>query len=334
MTDERIERFTVTSDDAGKRLDRACAERLSGVSRNRIQRLNAAGGVRVDGRRRPDSWSLREGETVEVDLGALAPDDAAAEPVAQDIPVGVAYVDDAIVVVNKPPGLVVHPAHGHRDGTLVNALLGRGITLASLGAPDRPGIVHRLDRDTSGVMVVARTDEAAAGLSRAIAAGDFAKTYHAIVVGHLRAPRVEIDAPIARHPVRRKEMAVVEGGRPARSVADVVDTLGHFDYIRVTTFTGRTHQIRVHLAHVGTPVAGDPVYGGRRLRRLANTARTRATMDRLLRLLPRQALHATTLSFTHPLTGERTKFTAALPDDMRSALELLYREDRIREVSI
>ncbi len=334
MNAPRIERFVVTPAEAGRRLDRVCADRLDGLSRSRIQRLNAAGAIRVDGRARPDAWALREGETVEVDLGALAAFELAAEPVGQDIAVAVVYVDEHVVVVNKPPGLVVHPAHGHPDGTLVNALIGRGITLAAVGGPLRPGIVHRLDRDTSGVMVVARTDRAATRLAAAIAAGDLAKTYHAIVVGHLRTPRLEIDAPIGRHPVRRKEMAIVEGGRPARSIAEVVDRTAHFDYIRVTTLTGRTHQIRVHLAHVGTPVAGDPVYGGRRLRRAAASAAARSTFDRLLRLLPRHALHASTLSLTHPVTGRRMTFATALPVDMRAALELIHRKDRIREVSL
>jgi 23S rRNA pseudouridine1911/1915/1917 synthase len=240
------------------------------------------------------------------------------------------FEDDAIVVVNKAAGIVVHPAHGNWDGTLVNALLGRGTGLSTIGG-DRPGVVHRLDKDTSGLIVLAKTDRAHRALSAAIKQHEFEKTYHAIVVGNVRTRSVSIDAPLARHPVQRQKMAVAKsGGRPARTEVFVVDTYYHFDYIRVTTQTGRTHQIRVHMAHVGNPLLGDAVYGGRKLR--AGKGAARATFEHIVKRMTRHALHASRLAFSHPETGDRVTFTTALPPDMRFVLEAIYREDRAKEV--
>ncbi len=319
--------------DAGVRLDRFCARAIPGWSRTRIQNLNAAGGIVVNGRVRPDSFALSPGDAVDVDAGALPARDAEREaPVPQAIDVPVVFEDAALVVVNKPAGLVVHPAHGNRDGTLVNAMLGRGTQLAGLGGGDRPGVVHRLDKDTSGVMVLAKTDDAYRALAADIKERRFEKTYHAIVFGNVRAPVVTIDEPVARHPVHRQRMAVVAGGRPASTGVFVVDTYHHFDYIRATTRTGRTHQIRVHLAHIDNPLLGDAVYGGRRQRIRTGRARSRETIERLLKIMRRHALHASVLSFAHPETGRRMTFKTALPADMRLALETLYREDRAKEV--
>jgi 23S rRNA pseudouridine1911/1915/1917 synthase len=311
MSDEGVAHLRVDAADAGTRLDRFCAARLEGLSRSQAQKLNALGGINVDGRVRPDSYQLCEGEAVTAQPSLLEPPG----------------FDEAGV------GIVVHPAHGNWDGTLVNALLGRGTTLAALGWPQRPGIVHRLDRDTSGVMVVARTDDAYHSLQAALRDGRFEKTYHTIVMGHAGQARTEIDAPVGRHPSRRQEMAVVPTGKPARSELFVVDSYRHFEYSRVVTHTGRTHQIRVHLAHIGNPVLGDPVYGGRKLRGAASSGRLRTAFAALLKVLPRHALHASTLAFPHPVTGRRMTFTTALPEDMRLALEMLHREDRAKEVS-
>jgi 23S rRNA pseudouridine1911/1915/1917 synthase len=322
--------IVVNEEVAGERLDRFCAAQLPHLSRTQAQALNAAGGIRVDDRVRPDSYSLSSGETVMIDPSLLprrSPDQA---PVAQSLPVTVVFEDDSIVVVNKAPNVVVHPAHGNWDGTLVNALLGRGITLSSSGG-DRPGVVHRLDKDTSGLIVLAKSDAAHRALSAAIKEHEFEKTYHAIVIGNMRARSVAVDAPIARHPVHRQRMAVVSsGGRPARTEVFVVDTYYHFDYIRVTTKTGRTHQIRVHMAHEGTPLLGDAMYGGRKQRAARSTGA--ATFETIARHMARHALHASRLSFAHPESGSRLTFTTALPLDMRFVLEAIYREDRAKEV--
>jgi 23S rRNA pseudouridine1911/1915/1917 synthase len=275
------------------------------------------------------------GEVVELARGVLIPPGLEdGSPVPQDIPLRVVHLDDDIVVINKDAGLVVHPAHGNWDGTVVNALLGLGISVSDLGLPERPGIVHRLDKDTSGLMVVARTDHAYRHLSEELKAHNFHKEYHALTLGNIGVRSSTVDAPIARHPVKRQQMAVVEGsGKPARSDLFVVDSYRHFDYIRLTTYTGRTHQIRVHLAHIGHPILGDPVYGGRKLRGQTSHARFKTTLDMLLRTLSRHALHASKLSFVHPGSKEKVTFATALPGDMRAALEIIHREDRTKEVT-
>lgn len=324
--------LTVGDADAGQRLDRFCTLHLDGFSRTQVQALNAAGGIAVDGQARADSFVISPGTVVTIQVLLLS-SRSPAEPVAQTIPIAVVYEDDAVVVVNKHAGLVVHPAHGNWDGTLVNALMGRGTQLASLGGGDRPGVVHRLDKDTSGLIVLAKTDAVYRSLVAAFKDQQVEKIYHAIVRGHVRARAFLIDEPVARHPVHRQKMAVVPAsGRAARTEVFVVDTYQHFDYIRVHTHTGRTHQIRVHMAHVGNPLLGDSVYGGRKPVQASNT-RVRSMFERLLKLVPRHALHASRLSFTHPVTGNRLAFTAALPGDMQRALELLHREDRAQEVS-
>jgi 23S rRNA pseudouridine1911/1915/1917 synthase len=325
--DSRIEAFVVAPADEGQRLDVFCVSRLGEVSRSQIQKLIKSGRVLVDSRSRPASHPLKGGETVRVDLPhAAAP---AREIEAEDIPVTVAFEDDDIVVVNKAAGLVVHPASGNRDGTLVNALLGRGIALSAIGGEDRPGVVHRLDKDTSGLIVLAKTDRAYGGLTRQIAARSVDKMYHAIVWGALGVASTRIDAPIARHPVHRQRMAVARsGGREAFTEVFVVDTFRHFDYIRVITVTGRTHQIRVHLSSISHPILGDPVYGGRRVRESSPSARTRARMNAILEVMRRQALHASRIGFDHPVSGRRLEFRSALPADMRSVLEILYREEK------
>jgi 23S rRNA pseudouridine1911/1915/1917 synthase len=274
------------------------------------------------------------GETIVLDPSLLVPPGfEQGRPLAQDIHVPVVFEDDHLVLVNKPVGMVTHPAHGNWDGTLVNALVGRGVRLSMLGSPERPGVVHRLDKDTSGLIVLAKSDDAYRALSAALKAQRVDKTYHAIAWGPLPQRRVTIDAPIARHPVHRQRMAVAEGsGRDARTELFVVDRYTHFDYIRVTTFTGRTHQIRVHLSHIGHPLLGDSVYGGRRQRSRAWRTGSKVFIERMMKLLPRHALHASRLSFEHPATGRHMSFQTALPADMRLALETMHREHRTKEV--
>ncbi len=311
--------------DDGLRLDVFCASRIESCSRNQIQKLNDDGRIRVDSIRRSHHYKVSEGESVEVALPAAV---ETAAPGPEEIPLGVVFEDDDIIVVNKPAGMVVHPAHGNRHGTLVNALLGRGCTLSALGAADRPGIVHRLDKDTSGVMVVAKTDAAYRSLAAGIKDRRLKKTYHAITWGNIGTGHRTIDAAIARHPVNRQTMTVVAmGGRAAVTEVFVVDTFTHFDYIRVLTLTGRTHQIRVHLSSISHPILGDLVYGARRHRKMSSNAGVRSGLFNLQKTMQRHALHASRLSFAHPRTGDRLSFQVALPDDMRRALETLHRID-------
>jgi 23S rRNA pseudouridine1911/1915/1917 synthase len=326
MDDNLTITLVVSEEDEGQRLDRYCASQLDDFSRNQVQSINEQGGITVDARARPHSYSVRAGEKVIVDTSLLQPPGfERGMPVAQNIPVPVVYEDDAIIVVNKPAGMVTHPAHGNWDGTLVNALLGGGTKLASLGSPERPGVVHRLDKDTSGLMVLAKTDPAFRGLADAFKAQTVTKIYHAIVWGTLPRREMMLDAAIGRHPVQRQKMAVVEGGgKPARSALFVVDSYIDFDYIRVTIFTGRTHQIRVHLSHLGHPLLGDSVYGGRKRQARVSSMGSKGIFENLLEDLPRQALHASRLSFEHPVSGERMTFQAALPADMRLALEMIH----------
>lgn len=307
------------------------SRRVEEISRSQIQRLNSEGLITVDGVVRPDHYQLKPGDTVILRVPPAARIDP---PRAQHIALAVVYEDDDLIVINKQAGIVTHPAQGNREGTLVNAILGRGSGLASLGGPERPGIVHRLDKDTTGVMVVAKSDAAYQGLSEQIKARQVEKTYHAIVWGNLGAPEQVIDAPLARHPVHRQKIAVAQrGGRPAVTQVFVVDTFDQFDYIRVIPVTGRTHQIRVHMMHISHPILGDSVYGGRQRKRFSSNARLRRRVDILLRVMSRQALHATRLRFVHPVSGKPMDFKTGLPEDMRAALEILHGAGRFKEAS-
>ncbi len=228
----------------------------------------------------------------------------------------VRYEDEFMMVIDKPAGLVVHPAPGHWSDTLVNALAARGTRL-STGAPGRPGIVHRLDKETSGLLIVAKTDEAHQALSRALAARRVHRTYAAVVWGHIP-QTLEIDAPIGRHKVDRKRMAVLADGELAKSLVEPVARFDVCDLVRVRLETGRTHQVRVHLAHVGHPVVADSVYGGGGARRVSGRLRTRAL--KIEERFPRLALHAAMLRLRHPITGEECEFKSEWPTDLRAGL--------------
>ena len=230
----------------------------------------------------------------------------------------IVYEDDDLAVLDKPAGLVVHPAPGHWDDTLVNALVARGTTLSG-GAAGRPGIVHRLDRDTSGLMVIAKTDLAHRRLGAALAARRIKRAYAVLSWGHFDDPSVVIEAPMARSPTDRKRMMVRSDGRAARTDIFVLARFGVCDLLRAELHSGRTHQIRVHLAHVGHPVVGDPVYSGGGARRMTGPGRQEA--ERLARATPRQALHAAELVFKHPITGKRLAFRSEWPEDLGPALE-------------
>jgi 23S rRNA pseudouridine1911/1915/1917 synthase len=279
----------------------------------------AAGGVRVNGRPVRASRLLERKELVEIEL----PDAAAARQFTPSpatlARLVVVHEDDDLLVIDKPAGLVVHPAPGHWDDTLVNALAARGTPLSG-GAEGRPGIVHRLDRDTSGLMLVAKTDLAHRRLGAALAARQIRRAYAVLCWGHLDETPTVVEAPIGRSPSDRKRMTVREGGRSARTDLHVVARFAVCDLLRAELHSGRTHQIRVHLAHVGHPVVGDPVYAGGGSRRITGPGRVPA--ERLERTTPRQALHAAELLFRHPVSGARMVFASEWPDDLRPALEL------------
>jgi len=313
--------FTVTA-PVTERLDRFLADQL-GLSRTQAARLVAAKTVSVDGKPARASRLLARGERVTVHLPEQEPP-RTLQPAP--IPLAVIYEDEHLAIIDKPAGLVVHPAPGHWDDTLVNALVARGTTLSG-GAEGRPGIVHRLDRDTSGLMVVAKTELAHRRLGAAIAGRRVRRTYAALVWGHLAASPTIIEAPLARHPTDRKRMAVVSGGRPARTDAFQVARFPVADLLRLELHTGRTHQIRVHLEHIGHPVVGDPVYAGGGSRRISGAARRQA--EAVERAAPRQALHAAALAFRHPATGEPLEFRSEWPEDLRATFLALGAQDLV-----
>jgi len=298
-----------------ERIDRFLADQLA-LSRTQAARIVAAGSVRVNGKVVRASRIPEYRELIEV---AFPEDEPPRTLVPNPLALDVVYEDEYLAVIDKPAGLVVHPAPGHWDDTLVNALVARGTTLSG-GAEGRPGIVHRLDRDTSGLMVVAKTDLAHRRLSAALAARQIKRGYAALSWGHFDESPVVIEAPMARSPTDRKRMMVREDGRAARTDIHVLARFEVCDLVRAELHSGRTHQIRVHLAHAGHPVVGDPVYSGGGARRMAGPGRLLA--DRLERATPRQALHAAELVFKHPITGARMAFASEWPADLREALEV------------
>jgi 23S rRNA pseudouridine1911/1915/1917 synthase len=304
----------VVEEGVQERLDQFLARRL-GVSRSRCAGLIQGGAVEVGGRKGKKSDRVSAGEVVLVEVPPPVPLEAQAE----DIPIDVVFEDSHLLVINKAPGMVVHPAPGHASGTLVNALLHHVRDLSGIGGTLRPGIVHRLDRDTSGLMLVAKGDDAHVALSNAIRKREVRRNYRAVSWGHLSSSPVTVDAPVGRDPRDRKKMAVVEDGRPAVTRIRVRERWTAAEYLDVSLGTGRTHQIRVHLAHLGHPVVGDQVYGlnwgkgmGGPNRAWAKQLESRAT---------RQMLHSSDLSFFHPASGEEMSFHAGLPSDMGSLVQ-------------
>jgi 23S rRNA pseudouridine1911/1915/1917 synthase len=305
--------FDVSAEDAGARLDAFLAARVEGVSRSTLKRVIDDGEVLVGGRAAKPSLKLKGGEHVEVELPAPPPSEVAPE----EIPLDILHEDEEVVVVNKPSGLVVHPAAGVPSGTLANALAFHFGRLSG-GGSLRPGIVHRLDRDTSGVIVVAKTSRAHENLSEQFRARTVFKSYVALAHGVTREERGRVEEPLARDPRSRTRMAVVRGGRAALSLWRVRRRFTRFTLLDVQIKTGRTHQIRVHLAWIKHPVVGDETYGGGRDKTLPDPG-LRARVS----ALGRQFLHAERLGFHHPATGEWLGFTAPLPAELSEFLETL-----------
>ncbi|MBI3910836.1 MAG: RluA family pseudouridine synthase [Armatimonadetes bacterium] len=312
----------VVSEEAGSRLDHALLPRLAPLSRSAIQRLIAAGHILLNGKRTRPAAVLRAGDEVSWEIPPPQPSPLIPEP----IPLEIVYEDEDLLVINKPKGLIVHPAPGAPAGTLVHAVLAHaGEELAGIGGEERPGIVHRLDRDTSGLMVIAKTELAYRSLQRQIQERTVERRYVAVVRGNPRFERAVVDAPIGRHPRERQRMAVIPLGsrypaREARTELRVLERFPGFALLEARLETGRTHQIRVHCAYIGHPIIGDPVYGsGRRIGDGGVSPAVRAAIERL----QGQALHAYYLAFTHPRTGERRLCTAPPPADTQALLEAL-----------
>ncbi|MGV3633681.1 MAG: RluA family pseudouridine synthase [Pseudorhodoplanes sp.] len=318
MTTASTLTLTAAPEDAGTRLDRVLAAHLAELSRTRLKALILDGAVTLGGRAIEDpGHKVKAGDVFTI----LVPPPEPAEPEGENIPLSILYEDDQVIVIDKPAGLVVHPAAGHQTGTLVNALIAHcGDTLSGIGGVMRPGIVHRLDKDTSGVMIVAKTDKAHKSLSEQFAdhgrTGDLERGYLAFVWGAPDRPRGTIEAPIDRHPHNREKMAVRGGGREAITHWEVRERYAGADGKPVASLiecrleTGRTHQIRVHLAHIGHPILGDETY--------ATGFRTKAVLlpkaaQEALRALGRQALHAYLLAFQHPVSGKIKQFQSELP---------------------
>ena len=295
-------RLRASEESKNQRLDAFLASSLDGLTRSQATRLIESGEVAVNGRAVSKSYKLAGGEDVAVTL----PEPEPVEAVPQDIPLDVVYEDADVIVVNKPSGMVVHPAPGHPDGTLVNALLYHCAgTLSGVGGALRPGIVHRIDRDTSGLIIAAKNDAAHQYLSAQLADHTLARTYECIVVGALREDRGTVNAPIARHPTDRKRMAVVAGGREAVTHWEVIARYPGYTHVRCRLETGRTHQIRVHMAYIGHPILGDTVYGAKKE----------------VPGLTGQCLHAVGLRFLHPRTHEVVELSCPLPEEFTRMLQ-------------
>lgn len=298
--------FELRVETGGTRLDKFLATRLERFSRAALQRLIAEGKVRVNDQTRAASYKIRAGELIRIRVSPPEPSAARAEP----IPLNILYEDDDLIVINKPAGLVVHPAAGHAGGTLVNALLHHAPQIA-IGGAQRPGIVHRLDRDTSGVIVIAKNEASLKNLQAQFKTRTVRKVYLALVRGKITNARGRIEAAIGRDPRHRQKMAVVANSakraREAETEFVVRVALNNYSLLELYPKTGRTHQLRVHLAFIGHPIVGDPVYG--------------RTSDHFN--ISRQLLHAWKISFDHPRTAARQNFTAPLPNDFIQALETL-----------
>ena len=299
----------VSANEAKLRLDQFLAKRLPEFSRSRLQQLIRDGFVRLNNSTSRPRQIVRDGDKIELTEPPLEK----IETLAEAIPLELLFEDDDLIVINKPPGLVVHPGAGHREHTLVNALLNHCATLSGIGGKERPGIVHRLDKETSGCLVVAKNDATHRDLSNQFAARTVEKIYLALVAGKLRKPAGVIEGKIGRHPFHRKRMsATTLRGRAARTEYHVIRSSDQASLIECRLHSGRTHQIRVHLHHLGHPVLGDKVYA-----------------QRLAKDFPRQMLHAWKLGFRHPRTEEWKSFEAPLPDDFAAAIKLTIESQQV-----
>ncbi len=310
--------ITVSKDAANERLD-AFAASYTGVARSSIVKLIECGNITVNGNKENKNYKLREMDSISIDF----PEPEKLEAQSEDIPLDTVYEDESIIVVNKPSGMVVHPAAGNHSGTLVNALLYKcADSLSGIGGKMRPGIVHRIDKDTSGLLVVAKNDIAHLALSEQLKTHEISRIYHAIIIGHLKDDAGVVNAPIGRSLKDRKKMAVVDAAdsksRNAVTHYKVIENFNGFSYIQCELETGRTHQIRVHMSYLGHPIIGDPLYGG---------DKTKFQSENKTLFLG-QCLHAKELRFVHPITGENMHFECPLPENMELIIKKLRAQSR------
>ncbi|MBI5830847.1 MAG: RluA family pseudouridine synthase [Armatimonadetes bacterium] len=315
MSDEPAHQLTVDTESAGTRLDVYLARALPDLSRSAAHRAIDAGDVLVDGQPAKPRTLLRAGQRVSLTIAQ--PQESEIRPEAIDL--RVVYEDADLIVINKPAGMVTHPARGHWEGTLVNALLAHCTDLSGIGGTLRPGIVHRLDRDTTGLLVAAKNDVAHRGLAGQLASRAMKRRYLALVYGEPDWEETVVDAPLGRHPTQRLQQAVIETGRPARTHFRVLARYGLAALLTADLDTGRTHQVRVHATHLGLPLLGDPVYGQRR----AKSAVWPTALAEAVEGLPGQALHAIRLSFLHPADGRPLVFECAPPPAFVSVVRQL-----------
>jgi len=317
----RVININVPDNTAGERLDKYLARHEAvTVSRSRIQKLIRDGQVEVDGRPAAHNHPLRGGEKVTI----VIPPPPPSEVIAEDIPIEVVYEDEYMLVVDKPAGMVTHPGPGNPRGTLVNALRHYSTRLSGRSGFDRPGIVHRLDKNTSGLIMIAKNDDIHIALQEALKEHRIRKTYLALVCGHMKENRGLIEMPVGRSIKDRKKMTVTElAGRPARTEYELIERFRLHDLLEINLKTGRTHQIRVHFAHIGHPVFGDPEYGGRTKWHRGVFSIDKPFAVSALNLMPRQALHAQKLTLVHPATGKNLAVESELPDDFARLLEFM-----------
>lgn len=303
--------FYIEEIDVGKRIDAFLSDKLSDFTRSRIQKIIEENGVFVNSRPVSKSYKLCLGDIVSVEL----PENVDIPVLPQNIPIDIVYEDNDIVIVNKSKGMVVHPASGNFEGTLVNALLYHcKDSLSGINGVNRPGIVHRIDKDTSGLLVIAKNDKSHNFLAEQFAEHSITREYHAIVYGNIKQDNGTVDAPIGRHPVKRKQMAITNtNSKRAVTHYEVIERFGEFTYIKCHLETGRTHQIRVHMSSIGHPIAGDEVYGHKKI----------------IKSLCGQCLHAKVLGFTHPSTKEEVFFDSSLPDYFTDFLNKLRNKHQI-----
>ncbi|MGH2567720.1 MAG: RluA family pseudouridine synthase [Bacteroidota bacterium] len=312
---ERL-RLVVSPKQSRERLDLYLTHQVQNATRNKVQQAISAGLVLVDGMRVKPSHPVSPGEVIEITF----PRPPRPEAKPENIPLSIVYEDDSLLVVNKPAGMVTHPAYGNYTGTLVNALLYHCNALSTVNTSLRPGIVHRLDKDTSGLLVVAKTDAAHNFLARQFSSRTIDREYRTLVWGTFKKPNGVIEASLGRSKRDRKKVAVTAEGKHAVTEYEVLRAFDFLSLVRLRLKTGRTHQIRVHLAHVGHPVFGDPTYGGRSNTWGGLSGKKAERAQNLLKIITRQALHAKTIGFVHPTTKESVKFDSELPKDMREVL--------------